>query len=106
MSNKYHARKATINNITFDSRREASRYMVLLSMQQAGEIRKLACQPRWDLVVNGIKIGRYTGDFEYFDADGCYVVEDVKSKPTRTRDYVLRKKLMLALYKIDVVEVK
>lgn len=101
--NKYNARKTTVDNITFDSKREANRYLILKSMEQAGEIFRLKLQPRWDLVVNGVKIGRYTGDFEYYNADGDYVVEDAKG--VKTRDYVLRKKLMLALFKIRIKEV-
>jgi hypothetical protein len=103
MTNKSHAKKTTVDNITFDSRREANRYLVLRSMQDAGEIHALTLQPRWDLIVNRVKIGRYTADFEYMTAAGEYVVED--SKGIKTRDYLLRKKLMLALYKIAVREV-
>ena len=103
MANKYHARRTTIDNITFDSKREANRYLVLLSMQQAGDIYDLQLQPRWPLIVNKVKIGRYTADFIYQTRDGKQVVEDVKG--VKTRDYVLRKKLMKALYDIDVQEV-
>jgi hypothetical protein len=45
-------------------------------------------------MVNGIKIGRYTADFRYVNSTGVTVVEDVKSKVTRTRDYMLRKKIL------------
>ena len=45
-------------------------------------------------MVNGKKIGRYTADFRYVDSTGVAIVEDVKSKVTRTRDYMLRKKIL------------
>jgi len=56
-------------------------------------------------MVNGIKIGRYTGDFKY-QVNGKTVIEDVKSKATKTRDYILRKKI-LATYTppIEIKEV-
>ena len=99
--NKYNAKKTTINGITFHSKKEAERYLVLMSMEQAGEITELELQPRWPLVVNGVKIGRYTADFQYRQG-GRLVVEDVKG--VRTRDYVLRKKLMRACYGIEIKE--
>jgi hypothetical protein len=34
------------------------------------------------------------------------VVEDVKSKPTMTRDYLLKKRLMKALHGITIVEIQ
>jgi len=103
--NKYNAQKTTIQGITFDSKKEASRYLVLLSREQAGEITDLQCQPRWPLVVNGVKVSRYTADFSYTTKDGEYIVEDVKSTATKTRAYVMRRKLMLALHGIEIREV-
>lgn len=101
--NKYNAKRTTVNNLTFDSKREANRYLDLLSREQVGEIRELVCKPRWELIVNRQKIGRYTADFSYIDQSGIFVVEDAKG--VRTRDYILRKKLMRALYGIEVKEV-
>jgi len=103
--NKYNARKTTVFGITFDSKHEAERYLILKSMEDTGEITELELQPRWPLVVNKVNIGRYTADFMYRDSTGRRVVEDAKSGPTRTRDYVLRKKLVLALYGVEVREV-
>jgi len=100
---KYHAIPTEVDGIRFDSRGEARRYQELKLLQAAGEISHLGVHPSWELVVNGVKIGKYTADFEYREGKE-YVVEDYKG--VRTRDYVLRKKLMLALHKIDVREVK
>lgn len=102
--NKYNAQKTIIDGITFDSKVESRRYLVLRSLADAGEITDLRCHPRWELVVNGKKISRYTADFSYME-NGTLIVEDVKSSPTRTRDYMMRKKLMDALYNIQIKEI-
>lgn len=47
----------------------------------------------------------YTADFVYKDKDGNLVVEDVKSDVTRKEpDYVLRRKLMLHVHGIRILE--
>jgi len=92
--NKYGAVKCEFNGHKFDSKKERDRYIVLESMVASGHINDLELHPRFDLNVNGHKIGRYTADFRYSNADGSVVVEDVKSKATKTRDYILRKKIL------------
>ena len=52
-------------------------------------------------MVNGVKIGRYTADFRYKKGSET-IVEDVKSKATKTRDYMLRKKI-LATYNPPII---
>lgn len=102
--NKYYAKKTVVGGIRFDSLREARRYQELLLLEHAGQITGLRRQVRYDLVVNGVKIGRYTADFIYAE-NGNNVVEDVKSPATKkARDYILRKKLMLALFDIAIKE--
>lgn len=102
--NKYNAQKTVVDGITFDSLAESRRYQYLKTWSGSGEITSLTCHPRWELCVNGKKISRYTADFSYI-LDGKLVVEDVKSSPTRTRDYIIRKKLMDAIYNIQITEV-
>ena len=78
-------------------------------MSQAGEIRKLRLQQNFTLQEgytdpDGTRIRAivYKADFTYerreWDADGkerwAPVVEDVKTRPTRTKDYLIKKKLM------------
>lgn len=104
---KFNARKTMVDGITFDSKREATRYQALKLLQKAGKIRGLEFHQSYELVVNGVKIGRYTCDFRYQEFDPVHlawveVVED--SKGVKTRDYVLRKKLMLACYRIAIRE--
>src|SRR5262245_45003992 len=102
--NKYGAVRTVVDGMTFHSRKEARRYQELRTLERAGKIDDLQCQVRHDLIVNGVKIGRYTSDFEY-EEDGRHVVEDVKSPATKkARDYRLRKLLMLAIHGIEIRE--
>lgn len=45
----------------------------------------------------------YVADFTYME-DGKLVVEDVKSPATRTRDYIIKRKLLLFLRGIRIKE--
>lgn len=100
---KYHARKTTINGITFASKAEATAYQNRLLMQRAGNISGLELQPKFPLIVNGEKIGTYIADFRYFNkATNSVVVEDVKG--VKTPVYRLKKKLVYALYGITILE--
>lgn len=70
-------------------------------MEAAGEISDLKLQVSYPLIVNEVKIATYRSDFEYIE-QGQKVVED--SKGVRTRDYVMKRRLMLALYGIHIRE--
>lgn len=49
---------------------------------------------------------RYVADFSYFDCDlGKDVVEDVKSRATKTRVYEMKRKLLLERFGIEIREV-
>lgn len=101
---KFGNRRTLVDGIWFDSEKEANRYLALKMAQKAGDISELVIHPRFDLVVNTIKISRYTADFQYIE-NGKTVVEDVKSPPTRKKnDYIMRRKLMLALHEIVILE--
>lgn len=88
----------------FDSKAEHRRYHILKLMEKANEIRNLERSPRFDLIVNGIKCGFYKADFAYFKGQKR-VIEDVKSEPTKTPVYRLKKKIVEALYGVEIVEV-
>lgn len=98
---KYHARKTVIDGITFDSRREADRYLVLKSMEEDGTIEDLRRQVRYELVPAFDVDGKhyrpvyYVADFVYME-DGKEVVEDVKGM--RTDTYRLKSKLFARRY--------
>jgi hypothetical protein len=106
---KYHNRKIVFLDIPFDSHKEANRYVELLFMERAGEIRNLELQPRYDLVVNGMHICSYEADFRYEDvATGLKVAEDVNVedvKGFRTANYIIKQKLMKAVYGVEIVEI-
>lgn len=110
-SNKFGAKKTKVGELTFDSKKEANRYLELKAMQERGEISGLILQGKINLMegftyqgekVRGIN---YTADFIY-RRDGFTVVEDVKSEATaRTEAFRLRWRLLQWHYK-DVPDVK
>ena len=92
--NKFNAKPTVVDNVRFDSKREASRYCHLKLLSQTGAIFDLELQPKYDLMCNGQKIGFYKADFRYRTASGERVVEDVKGGPTATPVYKLKKKIL------------
>lgn len=91
--NKYRAIKTHVDGHTFDSKKEASRYIQLKQLQSVGIISALELQPVIPLMVNGVKIGKYIGDFRYIE-NQTVVIEDVKSKATMTPTYRLKKRIL------------
>ena len=106
-SNKFGARKAKVDGHTFDSQAEASRYAELRMLEQAGRISGLVVHPKFDLHSrDGAKIGKYIADFSYRCPErGCQVVEDVKSKATRTALYRWKKRHFEAEYRMPITEI-
>ena len=109
---KYGNKKTVLDGITFDSRKEAERYAELRLLERAGEITELQRQPSFVLVPKQVRDGKlierqlvYKADFTYTDNAGNTIVEDVKSKATKTREYIIKRKLMLWEYGIIVKEV-
>ena len=103
--NKYRARKAEIDGLTFDSNKECTRYMELKLLVKAGEIKELVVHPIYRLDVNDEHICKYIADFNYKDKNGRVVVEDVKSPVTKKLPtYRLKKKLLHAIYGLDILE--
>lgn len=104
---KYHARKTEVDGITFDSRREADRYLVLKGMEEDGTIEDLRRQVRYELVPAFDVDGKhyrpvyYVADFVYVE-DGNEVVEDVKGM--RTDVYRLKSKLFAYRYGMNIRE--
>ncbi len=106
---KYHAKKTELDGITFDSKKEANRYAELKLLERSGAIHNLQRQVRYELIPAQKKDGKtierachYIADFVYED-NGKTVVEDVKGY--RTKEYVLKRKLMLQVHGIEVREV-
>lgn len=118
---KYKAKKVKYNNETFDSKKELSRYLQLLDLQEQGDIHSLARQVEFELIptqrepdtINKrgkIKKGKtlersvkYIADFVYITKNNEYIVEDVKG--IRTKEYIIKRKLMLYLLKIKIKEI-
>ncbi len=101
---KMHNVRTKVDGITFDSLSEARRYGELKIEEMAGIIANLEVHKPFRLVVNGIHICDYESDFTY-RRDRKLVVEDVKSQPTVTYAYRIKKKLMLAVLGITIQEV-
>ena len=111
--------------LRFDSQKEARRYDELSALERAGQIRDLRLQVDFtlqeaytDTEGRRVRAIRYKADFTYLeksfaDEDGFYeeklhwylVVEDVKSRATRTKEYVMKRKLMKERFNIDIQEV-
>ena len=112
---KYRNRKAVRGMVRFDSQKEARRYDELLLELQAGAIRDLRLQPHYTLqeaykTPDGktVRAIQYVADFAYQRRQWDTwepVVEDVKSRATKTRVYELKRKLLLDRYGIEIVEV-
>lgn len=101
---KYGNQKTEVDNVVFASKREANRYQELCLLLAGGQIADLVLQPRWPLVVNGVKVATYVGDFAYTDrVTGRLTVEDAKG--VRTPVYRLKAKLMLACHGLEITEV-
>ena len=101
---KYRNKKTAIGGRVFDSKAEAARFVELTRQQEAGLIFGLQCQVPFTLEVNGQLVCKYIADFVYINEHGSRVVEDAKG--VRTRDYVIKAKLMKAIHGITVKEVR
>ncbi len=112
MRNKYGNKKITYNGITFDSIKEKDRYIELRLLERAGAISDLQRQVKYMLIPaqrgeNGKVIEKaifYIADFVY-SQNGQIIVEDTKSPITRTKDYILKRKMMLYFHGIQIKEV-
>ena len=101
-SNKYGAKRTVLDGISFHSIGESKRYAELKLLERAGEIRELELQKPYDLSINGIHICTYIADFRYIEKGSGLVVED--SKGFRTREYLIKRNLMKAIYGIEIRE--
>ena len=117
---KYGNKKIVADNMTFDSKKEYNRWCELKLLLAAGEIRNLQRQVKITLIPaqrepdtvgkrGGIKKGKllekeisYIADFCYQKKDGEWVVEDTKG--FRTKEYVLKRKMLLFLWGIKITE--
>ena len=108
MTLKYRNKITYADGLCFRSQLEYHRYQELKLLLQMGLIRNLKTHTRYPLIVNGVKVGVYEDDFSYDDVGtNQHVVEDAKGgEATKTTVYKLKKKLVKALYNIDIIEVE
>ncbi len=104
---KYKNRKVVVDGITFDSKRESTRWLYLIHLEKIGQIEALRRQVRFPIVVNDTKICTWIADFTYrISVSGDDVVEDVKSEFTRKLPlYRLKYKLVHAVLGITIQEI-
>lgn len=103
--NKYHNRKViTSDGIEHDSQREANRWCELKLLERAGQIQDLQRQVKFELIPKqqGERAVNYIADFTYTE-NGKKVVEDTKGM--KTKDYIIKRKLMLYIHHIRIKEV-
>ena len=123
---KYHNKKVTVDNIEFDSVKEAKHYKKLKDMEQAGKIKDLRLQVKYELIPKQVEVKEryskktgkrikddvktlelpvyYIADFVYTDVEKNEVVV-VDTKGFRTPDYIIKRKLLLYRYGIKINEV-
>lgn len=109
--NKYQAQKCEFNGEKFDSRKELQRYLELRLLERSGQITDLKRQVKFELIPaqkgpKGKCLERavtYIADFVYQDENGRTVVEDTKG--IKTKEYVIKRKLLLWRYGIRIEEI-
>ena len=100
---KYNNKKTKVNGITFDSKKEADRYVFLTHRATIGEVLDIHLQVPFVFALEGKKMFTYKADFVYFDkVANELIVEDVKV--FRTPLYKLKKKLIEQQHKIKITE--
>lgn len=102
--NKFHAQKTIVDGVVYDSKKESKRSIELQYLERAGKIKNLERQKQFVLqeaFVNNegkkVRSISYLADY-YYEQDGQKVVEDVKSPATRTKVYMIKKKLFQFKY--------
>ena len=119
--NKYKSHKTSVNGVIFDSKKEYDRYIELTLLSRSGAIKGLKRQVKFELIpaqyepdiINPrgkVKKGKlieravsYIADFVYTDGNGKTVVEDTKG--FRTKDYIIKRKLLLYMHGIRIKEI-
>lgn len=117
--------------LRFQSQKEARRYDYLIRLEKIGQIRDLRLQVDFtlqeaytDTEGRRVRAIQYKADFTYYqppnrrlygshapwnaDRDGLpweQVVEDVKSRPTKTKIYAMKRKMLKDRFGLDISEV-
>lgn len=109
---KFGNRKITIDGIERDSLAESNRLEQLKILQRAGAIKNLKYQVKYELIPKQqgeyrneravIYIADYVYDVVMPDGSLRQVVEDCKGH--KTKDYIIKRKLMLYIHGISIKE--
>lgn len=106
--NKFYAKKTYYKGLIFDSKKEANYCKQLDILKNAtgnDKVLKYELQKRYNIIVNGKKIGFYKLDFKVWYPDR---VEYIDTKGYRRGDayqlFRLKKKLVEALFDIKIIE--
>lgn len=121
--NKFGNKKCSFQGIEFDSQKERDYYILLLSRMQRGEITDLRLQVPFELlpaiyedVVVHLKTKdkivrklvqrkvEYIADFVYNENGVQKVVDTKGGSVTKTKEYLLKKKMMRSLLGIEIIE--
>jgi hypothetical protein len=95
-----------VDGIRFDSKHEANVYLSYKLALASKSIVNFVRQVKYVITINDIKICTYIADFVVYNKDGTVEVVDAKSVFTsKDRVYRLKKKLLKAVYNIDIIEV-
>lgn len=107
---KYYSKKVIVDNIKFDSKKEAAYYLKLKLLLKSGSIKNLELQKEF-ILQDKFKINKktrrkitYKADFSYVStSDDKLHIVDVKG--FKTDIYKLKKKLFEYKYGIEIEEV-
>lgn len=110
MRNKYNNKTLVIDGESFDSQKEYKFYQSLKHLESKGLIKNLQRQVKFTLIPkqydeNGKLVERalsYYADFVFIKDNQKYVL-DVKG--VKTKEYIIKRKLMYYVYKILLIEV-
>jgi hypothetical protein len=97
MHHKFRAKACSFDGFHFPSMKEGHRYLELKLLLQQGHITDLELQPKFPIIVGGVKICTYIADFRYREGK-TLIVEDVKGFQTPV--FRLKKKLFELCYKM------
>lgn len=112
MANKYGNHHVVIDNMRFESKREAARWQELKLLMRAGKISALSRQVPFVLApsvkfhdAKRVKPAlRMVVDFEYYE-NGMRILEDVKGMAP-TEAWIVKRHLLKAIHGLDVRIVK
>lgn len=105
-TSKYRNIKVEYGGLKFDSIKERDRFIQLSLLESKGYITDLKTQVPF-VLIDKSRYGReikYIADFTYY-MDKQLIVEDVKSNPSKTPLYRIKKRLLAERYGIKITEV-